>query len=410
MNTTPDPVHVLGLAPGSLIPPPDCAEILARARVLVGGKRLLEACGRDLAPRAERRLPVSGPLDAVLRDIESETMNGGVVVLADGDPLFYGLGKRLLEALGPARVVFHPNVSTLQLAAARLKFPWQEAATVSLHGRSDYAPLFSALVRADHVLVFTDEENTPQAIARALLERGTDGFSMSVLENLGAPEERVQQVTLEEAWDQTFAPLNVVVFERQYPPEIPPCLGTPDHYFFHEKELITKLAVRAAGLALLSVAPQALVWDLGAGCGSVSIEASHLASRGRVYAVEKNRNRAAMIRENVRRMGAWAVETVQGEMPGCLKGLPDPDRVFIGGGLGQDNAVLEEACRRLKSGGRVVIHCILLDTLHRAKGHLEQLHWNFGVTQLQASTSDRLAGDLRFRAQNPVFILWAEKP
>lgn len=405
-----DTVHVLGLCPGSLTPPSDTADILARARVLAGGRRLLEACGRELAPKAERRLTIGSPLDPVLREIEAEAAAGGVVVLADGDPLFYGFGKKLVEALGADRVTFHPNLTTLQLAAARLKFPWQDAVTVSLHGRSDYSPLFSALVRADHVAVFTDEDNTPAAIARALLERGTDGFFMTVLENLGTPQEAVHNLTLEEAWDRTFAPLNLVVFERHYPPEVPPCLGTPDHYFFHEKDLITKLAVRAAGLAHLAVPPEALVWDLGAGCGAVSIEASHLASRGRVFAVERKRSRAAMIRENVRRMGAWAVDTVQGEMPGCLRDLPDPDRIFIGGGLGQDSRVLEEACRRLKSGGRMVIHCILLDTLHRAKGHLEKLGWHFGVTQLQASTSDRLAGDLRFKAQNPVFILWAEKP
>ena len=405
-----EPVHVVCLSPGALTPPPHCLEILARARVLAGGKRLLEACGKDLAPRAERRLPIAGPLEAVLREIEAELPAGGVVLLTDGDPLFYGLGKRLLESLGPERLVFHPNVTTLQLAAARLKFPWQEAVSVSLHGRTDYAPLFSALTRAERVAVFTDEENTPQAIARALLERGTDGFFMTVLENLGTEQESVQHLTLEEAWDKSFAPLNLVVFERHYPPEIPPCLGTPDHYFFHEKDLITKQSVRAAGLALLAVTPEALVWDLGAGCGAVSIEAAHLAFRGRVIAVERQRNRAAMIRENVRRMGAWTVDAVQGEMPGCLVELPDPDRVFIGGGLGQDNAVLEEACRRLKSGGRMVIHCILLDTLFRAKSFLEGLGWNFGVTQLSASTTDRLAGDMRFRAQNPVFILWAEKP
>jgi precorrin-6Y C5,15-methyltransferase (decarboxylating) len=405
----PDPVHVVGLSPGALTPPPHCLEILARARVLAGGKRQLEACGKDLAPRAERRLTLSGPLEAALREVEAELPGGGVVLLTDGDPLFYGLGKKLLEVLGPDRLVFHPNVTTLQLAAARMRFPWQEAVTVSLHGRSDYAPLFAALTRADHVAVFTDEENTPQAIARALLERGTDGFFMTVLENLGTDQEAIQQLTLEEAWDRSFSPLNLVVFERHYPPEIPPCLGTPDHYFFHEKDLITKQSVRAAGLALLAVTPESLVWDLGAGCGAVSIEAAHLAFRGRVIAVERKRNRAAMIRENVRRMGAWTVDAVQGEMPGCLAELPDPDRVFIGGGLGQDNAVLEEACRRLKSGGRLVIHCILLDTLFRSKEHLERLGWNFGVTQLSASTTDRLAGDMRFRAQNPVFILWAEK-
>ncbi len=402
--------HIIGLAPGSLNPPPECGPILQRVRAVAGGERLLDSCGSDKTPARERRIVIKGPLEAVIREIEEELALGDVAVLADGDPLFYGFGKRLVEALGPERVVFYPSVTTLQLAAARLKFPWHEAVAVSLHGRDDYTSLFSALVRADHVAVFTDQNNTPSAIARALLERGVDGFFMTVLENLGTDEERMHSLTLEEAWDQTFSDLNIVVFQRQYQPEIPPQLGIPDHYYFHEKELITKLAVRASGLALLAVERGSVVWDLGSGCGSVAIEASHLASRGRVYAVERNRNRAAMIRENVRRTGAWAVEAVRGEMPGCLSALPDPDRIFIGGGLGDGNAVLEEACRRLKSPGRMVIHCILLDTLHRAKAYMEAQGWNFGVTQLQASTSDRLAGDLRFKAQNPVFILWAEKP
>ena len=177
---------------------------------------------------------------------------------------------------------------------------------------------------------------------------------------------------------------------------------------------ITKLPVRAAGLAHLSVAPDSTVWDLGAGCGSVSIEASHLARRGRVFAVERNKTRAAMIRENIRRTGAWLVDVVLGEMPEALDGLPEPDRIFIGGGLGgeanQDSVLLDIACRKLAPRGRMVVHCILLDSLHTAKDHFQSLGWHFGVTQLQASATDSLAGDLRFKAQNPVFVLWAEKP
>ncbi|MDD3313770.1 precorrin-6Y C5,15-methyltransferase (decarboxylating) subunit CbiT, partial [Pseudodesulfovibrio sp.] len=239
-------------------------------------------------------------------------------------------------------------------------------------------------------------------------------FSMTVLENLGTPEESVRPLSLPDTWGMAFSPLNLIILERQYPPEIQLTLGIPDHYYMHQKNLITKLPVRAAGLAHLNVEPHSTVWDLGAGCGAVAIEASHLARRGRVFAVERHKTRAAMIRENIRRTGAWLVDTVLGTMPGCLEGLPEPDRIFVGGGLGgesnEDTELLRVACERLKPRGHMVVHCILLDTLHAAKDHFKHLGWHFGVTQLQASATDSLAGDFRFKAQNPVFILWAEKP
>ncbi len=121
-----------------------------------------------------------------------------------------------------------------------------------------------------------------------------------------------------------------------------------------------------------------------------------------------------MIKENRTPLRGQLVEVVRGDMPGALEGLPTPDRIFIGGGLGTDEEtaehILDIATGALKHGGKLVLHCILLETLLRAKRYVEAKGWNFGITQLQASTSDRLAGDLRFQAQNPVFILWAEKP
>ncbi|MDO9083400.1 MAG: precorrin-6y C5,15-methyltransferase (decarboxylating) subunit CbiE [Humidesulfovibrio sp.] len=403
-----NPVHVVGLRPGTLSLPPGVDEILARAQVLVAGRRLLDAAPRSCRP--EKRILVASPLAPILEEIERDQAAGKtVVVLADGDPLFFGLGKRLIEHLGAERVHVHPNLCTLQMAAARVGLPWHDVRVVSLHGRSDVTPLFAALARFERLAVFTDPENSPAAIAQALLERGVVDAQLIVLENLGAQNETARRLRLEEAWDLPFADLNLVLVERTAPPEIPLMLGIPDHYYFHEKGLITKLAVRATGLAMLGVMPDSVVWDLGAGCGSVAIEASHLAHEGRIFAVERESRRAAMIRENVRRIGAWLVETVTGEMPESLAALPDPDRVFFGGGLGQDTRSLAIACRRLKPGGRVVIHAILLDTLMRVKDYFQAQNWNFGITQIQASSADRLAGDLRLRAQNPVFIIWADK-
>jgi precorrin-6Y C5,15-methyltransferase (decarboxylating) len=410
-----EPVRIIGLPPGSLVPSASAAEALAEADLVVGGKRLLAACPDTLIPEGAHRLALTGPLKPIIEAVRRTARKGRkVVVLADGDPLFFGIGKRLGEELGRENLAVEPSLSTVQLAAARLALPWQDMDFVSLHGREDFSPLYAALVRADLIAVFTDAVNTPAEVARALLERGADCFSMTVLENLGAPDEQIRPLALPDTWGMEFSPLNLVVLERQYPPEISLSLGIPDHFYLHQKNLITKLPVRAAGLAHLGVAPDSTVWDLGAGCGSVSIEASHLARRGRVFAVERNKTRAAMIRENIRRTGAWLVDVVLGEMPGALDGLPEPDRIFIGGGLGgesnQDTALLETACRKLKPRGRVVVHCILLDSLHAAKDHFQSLGWHFGVTQLQASATDSLAGDLRFKAQNPVFVLWAEKP
>lgn len=408
-------IRVIGLAPGTLEITDVARQALAEADLVVGGKRLLAACPDSLLKDEASQLPIAGPLQPIFDTIRERASSGGkVVVLADGDPLFYGIGKRLGEEFGSENIQVEPNISTMQVAAARLGLPWQEMDFVSLHGREDFSPLYAALVRSDYITVLTDAKNTPAEIARAILERGADCFSMTVLEDLGMDTEKVEAISLHDTWGMEFSNLNLVVLERQYPPEIKLALGIHDHFYLHQKNLITKLPVRAAGLAFLQVEPESTVWDLGAGSGAVSIEASHLARRGRVFAVERNKTRAAMIRENIRRTGAWLVDTILGSAPDVIDDLPDPDRIFIGGGLGgpanEKTFLLNLACDRLKPRGRIVVHSILLDTLHLAKDHFKELGWFFGVTQLQASATDALAGDLRFKAQNPVFILWAEKP
>ena len=214
------------------------------------------------------------------------------------------------------------------------------------------------------------------------------------------------------------------------PPLAMPGLGLPDDLYRHAAGLITKWPVRAAAIAALRLFPDATLWDLGAGCGAVGIEAASLLTRGQVLAVEKNPERAAMIAENAARLHAFNVETVLGEMPGCLENLPSPDRIFIGGGLGPGpdqadrgvkaqrprsrkvggDAVLREAVKRLIPGGRLVVAAVLLSTLESARRALTDGGLTVAVDQIQVATGAPLAGDTQLKAHNPVFLIRADKP
>lgn len=411
---TPPPLHVAGLSPGSLAASDVVRGLVAQARVLAGGRRLLAA----FPDFAGERVPVAGPLDAVLdRLARARDQGEPVLVLADGDPLFFGLGARLLERFGPQALVFHPAPTAVQVAAARLGLPHAEVPAVSLHGRQDPGPLLAALSWPGRAFVYTDPAHTPAAIGRMLADLDPGAFALTVLEDLDTPEERIRRLSPAQAAGLEFSPLNLVLAEwlgrpdrLSGPPPFPPlALGLPDRAFAAEKGLITKGPVRAAGLAALGLLPGSVVWDVGAGCGSVAVEAAALARRGRVFALERHPGRLEMIRENVRRFGAWHVAVVPGEAPGAWAGLPAPDRVFVGGGLGRSPGVAAAAFEALRPGGVLVAHCVLLGSLEAARRTLADQGAEVSVTMIQACQSGPLAGDLRLQAQNPVFIVRAEK-
>lgn len=400
------PLQVIGLGVGDLRPPPEAEGVLAQADLLVGGRRQLAA----FADHPAEKLVIAGPLEPLFgRLAEARGLGRRPVVLADGDPLFFGVGERLAAFFGPDSLIFWPSLSSVQLAAARLGLPWREAAFVSLHGRSDAAPLWAALMERQRVFAFTDARNDPAALARLLLGRGLDA-RLVVLEDLGSARERIRRLTLAEAAEVRAGPLNLLLIEQAAPPS-PQVLGRPDDWYVRERGLVTKWPVRAAALAALALAPGQTVWDVGAGCGSVAVEAAGLVCRlgggGRVFALERDEPRTDLIRENVRRAGAWGVTVVPGRAPEALAGLPDPDRVFVGGGLGD---ALEAVCGRLKPGGRVVVSAVLLGTLGRALDAFTGLGWAPRVAQIQAALSAELAGDRRLAAGNPVFLVIADKP
>lgn len=400
-------IHVVGLGIDPDMLPEIHEQIISTADVLVGGKRQLEAFEKHGADT----IPITAPLSDVFKTMgDRYNKRDEVVVIADGDPLFFGIGDRVIKEFGSENVVIHPNTATVQAIASRANISWQHMQMISLHGRDNYTPLFTALQQHDHVVVLTDDTNIPATIAQKLLDRGVTWFRAWVFENMGTDEEVITNSSLEEVSNQNFSRLNSMLLERTGYPEKTLRIGIPDNEFSTERNLITKWPVRTASLGALQLTPESVMWDIGAGSGSVSIEAAHLLTKGSVYAVERKGERVALIRENRARFGAINVEIHHGNVIDCIADLPDPDRIFIGGGLGTDNSMLTPLCERLTEGGYIVINCALLSSLEAAKNHVKELNWKYEVTLVQAASSSKLAGDIRLESMNPIFIICARKP
>ncbi len=291
------------------------------------------------------------------------------VVLTSGDPLFFGLGRLLLEHLPAESLTFHPHPSAVQLAFSRLKLPWQGATLVSAHGRSA-DELIAALRRGDDLIaVLTDPTHSPATLGQMVTTLGLPyDYRLAVCENLGGQDEAIYHLTPEAAIAQTFAPLNVVVLQRHsevWPePENLPLIGLPDRAFatFRDRPgLITKRDIRIQILADLDPRAGQVIWDIGAGTGSVSVEINRLCPTAQVYAIEKTAAGHGLIQQNQRRLGNGNLHPIYGSAPDALVDLPDPDRIFIGGSGGHLTEILDLCAARLRPQGRIVLALATLE-------------------------------------------------
>ncbi len=400
------PLLVVGTGIGRPILPRNAAEAVAGAGVLAGGRRLLEA----FAGHPGEKIPLAAPLSDVLDLLAARHAAGArIAVLADGDPLFFGIGRTLLTRFDPADLRFFPNTTAVAAMAARLGRPFEDIPAVSLHGRDDHAPLFRALMRRGQTAVYTDAVNTPLTLARAVLDRGGPDFALHVFENMGLADEKHTRLDLAAPLPETaFSPLNTVLVERTSPPETALTLGLSASSLSRDDAVFTKPPVRAAALALLGIAPADTVWDLGAGTGSVALEAARLCPDGGVFAVEKDPGRFDRLRENIRRTGALTVTPVQAAMPDGLDALPDPERIFIGGGLSRAPHILPAAAARLTPHGRIVVAATLLDTLEQTRAFFAANRWPHQTIHIQAATETPLATHTHLTPDNPVFLVVGE--
>lgn len=413
-TSRPEPITVLGMdcaAPAledALTPP--LRRLLDEADVICGPARLLDQVAEPEGRRL-RRIPLTLPLEPLLDRLAHLRAAGAqVLVLSGGDPLFFGIGATMARQLGADAVRIIPAASSLQAACARLALPWHRVICLSLHGREDLGPLNAAVARGAPLCILTDARMTPDVIARHLLDRGVDWFTAHVFERMGAPDELHHALALAETACARFGPACVLILDPTGTPRRP-YLGIDDAELAVEG-CFTRKPVRAAALALLGIGPRHVVWDLGAGSGAVSLEAAALAHEGRVIAVERDPSRAIGIQENRRRFGAATVEVCLGRAPDCLRDLPEPQRIFIGGGLsGPDgDALLATACARLAPGGRLAASCVLLESVHRCRAALQKRGWPVEILQIQSAEARPLGTGSHLVARNPVFLLAGRKP
>lgn len=375
-------------------------ERIATADELWGSARLLT----QWDDMAKKTIPMGANIAEQSATL-TERGDRQVVVLASGDPGFYGVASTLLRHLPPAEVEIIPHTSSLQVAFARAGIPWSDAIFTSAHAR----PLSEVVgwARRTHKLgILTDPEHTPALIARTLLDAGVPNCRAIVAENLGLPDEKLTDTRLNLLPNQSFGPLNVLllIHEDDWQPT-PLFAPRPDDAYAHRHGLITKRDVRMLALGRLALHETDVVWDIGAGSGAVSVEMAELAWRETVYAIEQNNENIRYIQQNMERYSVLNLNLIAGHAPEALANLPAPNAVFIGGTGGEIEAIMQTIDRVAQPGCRVVLNLVVLDNLNRALVYAEQLGWDMAVTQINIAEGQMTAGHMRLAALNPVFIL-----
>ncbi|MCC7105787.1 MAG: precorrin-6y C5,15-methyltransferase (decarboxylating) subunit CbiE [Chloroflexi bacterium] len=388
------------------------AGLTARARALVEAAELLVGGRRHLAffpGHPAERVVLANDVERALRDVCARIGGRRCVVLASGDPCFFGIGPTIVELFGAETVEIVPSASSVSLAFARLGMGWQDASVESAHGRPPEAAV-RAVLRSRLTALLTDSVNTPAALARALLAAGAADAEAWVLERLGSECERVVHGRLEELVGQSFDPLNVMIVRRAAGRVAGARFGRSEDELRHARGQITKAEARAVALARLELPSEGVLWDIGAGSGAISIEAAELAPRLRVLAVERSEEQLGCLRQNLTAQHAASVRVVAGEAPGALADLPDPDRVFLGGHGGQLGAILAHCLERLRPAGRLVGSFATLEAAGMATSTLSDRDWAWELCQVQASRGRRIGNQTRLEAMNPVFVVsaWQE--
>jgi precorrin-6Y C5,15-methyltransferase (decarboxylating) len=414
-------------------------QVLSGAEVILASSRLSEVFSTyEEYESIKERLLVINKIDELMEYMRSNLGKQTIALLASGDPLFFGIGRRVLDEFGPDRVEMLPDLSSIQIAFSRIKEPWDNAFLMSLHGGPDPSKRrklpyemsdIPALLDAHHkIAILTDRQNNPSVIASFLdstymtSERAESAYPdgsilMHVCEKLGYQEEKITSGAPEEIAGMTFSDPNVVILlkraeaQKRGSAEVGQkeiAFGLTEDEIAHSRGLITKDEVRAVSLHKLRLPQKGVFWDIGAGSGSVSVEAARLFPKLKIYSIERNEEQLAHIRENKQRFGLANIAITSGEAPEVLSSLPAPDRVFLGGSGGELSGVIRRI-RQMMPRGIVVINAVTLETLNEAVLLLENNGFDPEVSQVSVLRSKMLKGQRHLSPLNPVFIIRGER-
>jgi precorrin-6Y C5,15-methyltransferase (decarboxylating) len=378
--------------------------LLDQAQVVVGGDRHLAMLPID---DKREKLAWTSPIQTSVEEI-IRRRGESVCVLASGDPMCYGIGVTLTRRLPVSEMTIIPAPSAFGLACARLGWSLTEVETLSLNGRPP-SLLQSYIYDGAKLLILSEGKSTPLIVAQILTQRGFGQSQMSVLEHMGGTQERIVEGTAS-AWTETeLASLNAIAVHCHADSGVvglPRLPGLPDSAYHHDGQL-TKREVRAVTLAALAPTPKELLWDVGAGCGSISIEWMRSHPLCRAIAIEQNSSRLQYIADNATALGTPNLQIVEGQAPTALKDLPSPDVIFIGGGITADG-VIEECWKALRSGGRLVANVVTVE----GEQKLFEWHKHKGgnLTRIAIQRAEPVGKFLGWRAMAPVTQWIVVKP
>ena len=392
---------------------PPALTLMKQAKTLVAPERVLDGLDlQGLGISDCEVVPWTMGVGPTLEFLEARRGNP-VTILATGDPMHFGIGATMRRRLDPDEMLVIPSPSGFSLAAARLGWPLSDAACISLHGRS-VAGLQPHILPDNKVVSLTSVARTVHEVADLLVGRGYGDSNLTVLEHMGGARERITthraaDVAALSSGESPFADFNVLAIECVAGPDaaiFAPVPGLPDDAFAHDGQL-TKREVRAVTLSSLQPHPQALLWDVGAGCGSVAIEWMRAARGARAIAIEAKPSRNAMIAENAILLGTPRLDIVEGRAPEALEALEAPDAVFIGGGI-TTPFVFEICWRALKPGGRLVANVVTVE----GEAQIAELQREHGgpMTRIAVARSGPVGGFRGFKPLMPVTQWSLQKP
>jgi precorrin-6Y C5,15-methyltransferase (decarboxylating) len=390
-------LSIIGIGEDGLAGLSDAARtLIAQASLVVGGRRHLDlVAGVTTGETMAWPSPPQAGFPAIL-----ERRGRPVVVIATGDPFFYGIGSLLAREVPPDEMICLPGASAFSLAASRLGWALQDCTLATLHGRA-LERIIPALQPRNRVLALSWDGTTPAKLAELLVRLGFGETRITVCEAMGGPQERLRSVTARDFDIADIVPLNLIALDIpdiRNARAIPLTPGLPDDWFEHDGQL-TKRDIRAVTLSALAPRRGELLWDIGAGSGSIGIEWMLTDPANRAIAIERDENRAGRIARNAASLGVPDLKIVCGAAPAALDGLPQPDAVFIGGGSTNDG-VIDAAWSALPSGGRLVVNGITIETqaelTRRFKAHGGDL------TAIQISHADPVGG---FHGMRPAMLV-----
>jgi precorrin-6Y C5,15-methyltransferase (decarboxylating) len=398
-------LSIIGIGEDGLAGLSDAARtLIAQAALVVGGQRHLDLVADAVKGEA---MAWPSPLDGAFPTILARR-GAPVCVVATGDPFFYGVGSVLAGLVSPDEMLCLPGISAFSLAANRLGWALQECALVTLHGRA-LERVIPALQPNSRLLALSWDGTTPAKLAELLVRHGFGEASMTVCEAMGGPDERLRSVVARDFDLAGIASLNLVALDMPAAPgarAIPLSPGLPDDWFEHDGQL-TKRDIRAVTLSVLAPRRGELLWDIGAGSGSVGIEWMLAHPANRAVAVERDETRAGRIARNAASLGVPDLKIVHGAAPAVLEGLPAPDAVFIGGGA-TGAGVIDAAWVALSPGGRLVVNGITIETQAELTRRFKTLGGD--LTTIQISHADPVGGFHGMRPAMPVTQWSVTKP